>query len=97
MAKSYLISDVRAVIRGLETVMTSTARLQQQQCQKRWELSSVKSILDDTTGGFSEKVKNLNKDNVMGTVKEAFERSSMVYHGIREFAVTAARKLKLFT
>lgn len=90
MAKNYLIGDLRAVLRGLESVATSTVQQQQQQCLKKWELSSVKTVLDETGACFGNQVRNFNKDEVLKKVKEGYERTSMVYYGVREFAAQSA-------
>lgn len=86
MAKNYLIGDLRAVLRGLETVASTAVNQQQQQCLKKWELSSVKSVLDETGVCFGKQVKDLNKDEVLRKMREGYERSSMVFYGLREFA-----------
>lgn len=90
MSANKIAKDIRGVLRGLEKVATTTCKSQCSETQRKWQLSSVKSLLDESVSSTKDKVNNMKREDVVNSVKETIERSSMVYYGIREFIASSA-------
>lgn len=93
MTQKYLLNDLKAVLRGLESVITATAKYQQAKCGRAWENSSVKTLIEENGVKLKEKIQSTSQDEICRTVKEAYERSSMVFHGVKAFATYTPGKI----
>ncbi|GAB0089732.1 aarF domain-containing protein kinase 4 [Sergentomyia squamirostris] len=89
--------DLTAVLRGFQIVIEATAKTQEQCVQRLWANSSVREIVRESSENSS---KCLNKflqnpskeiSSVSDILKEAAERGSMVFEGIRQYTASAVK------
>ena len=92
MTQKYLLNDLKAVLRGLESVFTAASKYQQGKCAQTWENSSVKTLVEEGGSKAKEILQTTTQDDICKTVKEAYERSSMVFLGVKTYATYSSRK-----
>nr|CAD7395536.1 unnamed protein product [Timema poppensis] len=85
--------DIGMVLRGLQSVVSASTRLQEARCKQAWENSSVKTLAEETRNKVSQVVqKGLTEDMqtvLSKTVSETFQRTWVVVEGVRQYAMYA--------
>lgn len=94
--------DIYGIIRGIQLVMTASARTQEEYLRHLWSHSSIRDLLEKNiaqTQQCGKKVfENPTKEleTIGNALKETLERSSLVAEGVRKYA-QSDRKSHLFS
>ncbi|XP_055694834.1 atypical kinase COQ8B, mitochondrial [Lutzomyia longipalpis] len=89
--------DVFAILRGLQVVLEATAKTQEQCIQRLWANSSIREILhanqEITSKCLNKFLQDPSKElsSMSSTLKEAAERSSVVFEGIRQYTASSVK------
>nr|CAD7438825.1 unnamed protein product [Timema bartmani] len=85
--------DIGMILRGLQSVVSASTRLQETRCKQVWENSSVKTLAEETRNKVGQVVqKGLTEDlqtALSKTVSETFQRTWVVVEGVRQYAMYA--------
>lgn len=84
--------DIFGIIRGIQLVLSASARTQEEYLRHLWSHSSIRDILEKNVAHtqqcgkkvFENPTKEL--ENIGNVLKETLERSSLVAEGIRKYA-----------
>ncbi|KAL0267169.1 UNVERIFIED_CONTAM: hypothetical protein PYX00_009517 [Menopon gallinae] len=86
MALSYILHDIKAVLKGMEAVASAGARHQAEVCGKIWENSSIKTAAEEGCGNINEKLKTMSQSDINAAVKETAQRTYAVLYGFKSLA-----------
>lgn len=95
MVLSYILHDIKAVVKGAELVVLAGIRQQSEVCGKVWENSSVKSLVEEGCGNINQKLRTVTQADVNKAVKETAERTYTVLYGFKSLATYPYCKYKL--
>ncbi|XP_046981666.1 atypical kinase COQ8B, mitochondrial [Schistocerca americana] len=82
--------DLLGVLRGLQSVIVATSRLQEAECKLIWENSSVKVLTEEAVNTLGRNLDALSKadarNELSKVISETIERTSMVFEGVKGYA-----------
>ncbi|KAJ9574063.1 hypothetical protein L9F63_008589 [Diploptera punctata] len=90
MARNWS-NDILGVLRGAQSIINASIRLQQAQCKQMWENSSVKSVGEAVAHNIQQTLsRDVLQKNVPGDLMEVMQRTSMVYEGVKTYLMYSA-------
>ncbi|PSN44058.1 hypothetical protein C0J52_15929 [Blattella germanica] len=82
--------DVIGILRGAQSVVNATVKLQEAQCKQIWENSSVKNIIQEAGNSVNSSFRQTSQDSIQNEfskkVMETLQRTSMVFEGVKGYA-----------
>ncbi|KDR22829.1 Chaperone activity of bc1 complex-like, mitochondrial [Zootermopsis nevadensis] len=87
--------DISGILRGVRIVVNAMLKHQEAECKQCWENSSIKDVVEKASSSVVARTQQrLSEDKIQNhlskNVQETFQRTSMLYEGIKAYVTYAA-------